>query len=167
MPWCPCLFKNEAYRKPGSYFLRMRMWSEFDVMHNSVFAAMFAGELPTTQPLRIIHCKFVTSTFVPHSHSLEVWTGLYSLQPANGQTGTPSSAVTTSIFTVDLPTQTLRVRSNWYPLGQRQLMVSPTITHVPLLHVLPWILHKSSTEGKIYKRLWSTEILKSRIRHPT
>ena len=44
--------------------------------HNSVFVVIFAKELSTTQPLRIIRCEFVTSTFASHSHSHEVWAKL-------------------------------------------------------------------------------------------
>ena len=45
--------------------------------HNPPFTAIFACELSKVELLRIIRCEYVTSTFISHSHSQEVWTGLY------------------------------------------------------------------------------------------
>ena len=47
--------------------------------HNPPFTAIFASELSGVELLRIFRCKFVTSTYVSHSHSQELWTGLKTL----------------------------------------------------------------------------------------
>ena len=59
--------------KPVSFFLRMRMQSEF-WRHMAVFAA--TQDWNTVQLLQIIRCEFVTSEFISHSHSQQIWTGL-------------------------------------------------------------------------------------------
>ena len=68
--------------KPGSYFLQMQILT-WIWRHNSVYAAIFARELGTTQLLGIICCEFVTSTKVSHSYSQDVWTGLNGPFPWN------------------------------------------------------------------------------------
>ena len=61
----------------------MRMRSEFNVNLTSgqPFAAIFASELNRAELLRIFVAIFANirslSTFASHSHSQEVWTGLY------------------------------------------------------------------------------------------
>ena len=46
--------------------------------HNPPFVAILASELSKVELPRTIHCEFVTSTYISHLHSQEVWTGLYS-----------------------------------------------------------------------------------------
>ena len=64
----------------------MRMRCKFDVNLASQLCFCCNNrkrELSTTQLLQIICCEFVTSTFVSHSHSKEVWTRLKSHDPSN------------------------------------------------------------------------------------
>ena len=58
--------------------LYLRMRSEF-WRHMTVFRANVSQELNTVQLLQIIPCEFVMSSFVSHSQSQEVLTGLLNL----------------------------------------------------------------------------------------
>ena len=64
--------------KPVSYSMRMRMQSEFDVNLTSQpsYRSDIRKWVEQSWTAAKFLCEFVTSTFVSHSHSQELWTGL-------------------------------------------------------------------------------------------